>query len=87
MQPATGFADLVVREHGPGRARALFLIGPGNNGGDGLVAASRLAEGGWTCDVWMFQRDGVGTAPISGDTGVFRLNHVCRWFERCSGRS
>ena len=33
-------------------SRAIILCGPGNNGGDGLVAAKHLAQRTWSIDVW-----------------------------------
>ncbi len=35
-----------IAEHAPISDRILFLIGPGNNGGDGLVACARLQQAG-----------------------------------------
>ncbi len=61
----SGFATLVQQFRGTGAgSRALFLVGPGNNGGDGLVAASQLAAAGWKCTVWTFKRDGIGKIPV-----------------------
>ncbi|NLD73223.1 MAG: NAD(P)H-hydrate dehydratase [Chloroflexi bacterium] len=37
-------------------AQILFLIGPGNNGGDGLVAARYLQEWGHECTLYIWQR-------------------------------
>src|SRR5512137_1515641 len=34
----------------------LGLIGPGNNGGDALVALTRLAEKGWTARAYLVKR-------------------------------
>ena len=60
---AEGFALLVQDERWGELGTALFLVGPGNNGGDGIVAASILASNGWTCKVWMFGRNEFGDVP------------------------
>ncbi len=46
---------------------ALILVGPGNNGGDGLVAALRLLEMGHQVVVYIWKRD------IKGDDNFKRL--------------
>lgn len=46
---------------------AVFLVGPGHNGGDGLVAASALTERGWRCLVWGYEREGLAGAPIPSE--------------------
>lgn len=76
-----GFADLILERRGVGAgSSALFLVGPGNNGGDGLVAATRLADAGWACHVWMYQRDGIGNVPVSAES-VQRLTLVSSFDE------
>ncbi|HEX7102337.1 MAG TPA: NAD(P)H-hydrate epimerase, partial [Nitrolancea sp.] len=72
---ATGIARLILSRYGDRVGTALFLVGPGKNGGDGLVAASILVEVGWTCYVWGFKRDNVGGAPIS-DLAAERLTWI-----------
>ena len=48
----------------PGRVRrALALAGPGNNGGDALVALARLVELGWQCAACLIQRAAPGDLP------------------------
>ena len=51
----------------------LVLCGPGNNGGDGYVAARVLAENGWPVKV-------LSLTPVSGLQGD-ALHHACRWLE------
>lgn len=48
-------------------APIVVLVGPGNNGGDGLVAAQRLRERGWDVTAYLLrQRDLVGyTGPVA----------------------
>ncbi len=46
----------------------LFFIGPGNNGGDGLVAARYLYNRGAKIDLYLFSRRSVGDVCPSGST-------------------
>ncbi|MFN8475886.1 MAG: NAD(P)H-hydrate dehydratase [Anaerolineae bacterium] len=47
MQRAGGaLAEAILSDYSLGRGPILILVGPGNNGGDGLVAATRLREAG-----------------------------------------
>ena len=73
LEAGNGFAEVVLKHHGRGTGTALFFIGPGNNGGDGLVAASRLVADGWICKIVMFQRDGIGSVPIKDSLDTFDL--------------
>jgi hydroxyethylthiazole kinase-like uncharacterized protein yjeF len=50
---ATGLASVVLRELKPVYAKAvLLLVGPGNNGGDGLYAAVKLRQRGVVVFAW-----------------------------------
>jgi NAD(P)H-hydrate epimerase len=47
--------------------QVLGLVGPGNNGGDTLVALTRLAEKGWTARAYLLHR------KLTGDVLIKRL--------------
>ena len=52
----------------PQEAHALILVGPRNNGGDGLVAAEALLEAGLReITVWLYGRKDVQGAPVAAD--------------------
>lgn len=48
------------------RRQVMVLCGPGNNGGDGLVAAAELKHAGWTVNVMMT----VGREELKGDAAL-----------------
>jgi NAD(P)H-hydrate epimerase len=50
--------------------QVLGLVGPGNNGGDTLVALARLAEKGWTARAYLVHR------KLTGDAQVKRLEEA-----------
>jgi hydroxyethylthiazole kinase-like uncharacterized protein yjeF len=50
--------------------QVLGLVGPGNNGGDTLVALTRLAEKGWTARAYLVHR------KSAGDTLIKRLEEA-----------
>jgi hydroxyethylthiazole kinase-like uncharacterized protein yjeF len=45
--------------------QVLGLVGPGNNGGDTLIALTRLAEKGWTARGYLIRRKATGDALIT----------------------
>jgi len=63
-QVAVAIQNLVRPQSHSAAPRALFLVGPGKNGGDGLVAAAQLATNGWECAVWTWQRPVIGDVPV-----------------------
>jgi NAD(P)H-hydrate epimerase len=64
LEAGTGVGNLIAELSGGRPGNALFLVGPGNNGGDGLVAVAGLVQFGWTCTVWAYKRDGLQGAPV-----------------------
>ncbi|MGI6368292.1 MAG: NAD(P)H-hydrate dehydratase [Anaerolineae bacterium] len=59
MERAGAALAAVVQQRAPRASRILVLAGPGNNGGDGLVAARLLAQGGFAVQVCLWQRQGL----------------------------
>jgi ADP-dependent NAD(P)H-hydrate dehydratase / NAD(P)H-hydrate epimerase len=65
LAAGAGIAAAVIRAFDDQPGRAVILVGPGKNGGDGLVIAEHLLDAGWQCAIWSFQRDGIAGAPVS----------------------
>src|SRR5512134_2766829 len=52
-----GLADIILSLYaGDSELEAVGLVGPGNNGGDTLVALSALAAGGWKARAYLVKR-------------------------------
>lgn len=57
-----GVAKAILARHGK-QGKASIFVGPGNNGGDGLVVARLLVEAGWQCSIHLLK-----TADLTPDT-------------------
>jgi hydroxyethylthiazole kinase-like uncharacterized protein yjeF len=61
---------LTYAQNDEAEIQVLGLVGPGNNGGDTLVALARLAEKGWTARAYLIHR------KVAGDTLIKRLEEA-----------
>jgi len=79
------------RRMGPGDKRILVLVGPGNNGGDGLVAARHLHDAGHQVKLYIVKRRlegddhyaltqerGIATARAENDPNLESLRELLR---------
>ncbi|MDE1172029.1 MAG: NAD(P)H-hydrate dehydratase [Verrucomicrobium sp.] len=57
MERAGARMAAILRREFPGPRESLFLVGKGNNGGDGLVVARHLLAAGWTVRLLLAQAD------------------------------
>ncbi|HLI52308.1 MAG TPA: NAD(P)H-hydrate dehydratase [Thermomicrobiaceae bacterium] len=62
-----GVARFILENDGTEEGQVLFLVGPGKNGGDGLVAAAHLVAHGWRALIWGFKRTDVSRAPVDAE--------------------
>ncbi|NLT73361.1 MAG: NAD(P)H-hydrate dehydratase [Chloroflexi bacterium] len=86
-------AQVVTGRIGSRRARVLVLVGPGNNGGDGLVAAKVLAQAGHKVTLYLWKRqaapDALLTEAISAGSAAYHcasdpdLSALATAAERC----
>jgi hydroxyethylthiazole kinase-like uncharacterized protein yjeF len=60
------WVECIVAVPPDGTRRALGLAGPGNNGGDTLVALATLHQRGWVCAALLVDRPAFGELPASG---------------------
>ena len=59
-QAGTALAEAIQKSYAGGADRSvLVLVGPGNNGGDGLVCARLLSDAGYRVRVYLWARGGV----------------------------
>ncbi|PTM95036.1 NAD(P)H-hydrate dehydratase [Mycoplana dimorpha] len=70
MERAGQAVAAVALRHHPGALRFVVLAGPGNNGGDGYVAARALLKTGCTVELFAF-----GPPPTKGDAGRARRRY------------
>ena len=78
MAAAGGALARVIQDHAPFAGPILCLIGPGNNGGDGLVACARLQDAGAPAVPYIWRRK-------SGDDPLVAAVREAVWAEQDAG--